>query len=60
VINGKAHTVDLYRRTRNWKVAISYTGLSKGRHRITVRPLDRKNAASSSTNIVVDAFLVRS
>jgi hypothetical protein len=60
VIDGKAHTVDLYRRTRHWRVPISYTGLSKGRHHVTVRPLGAKRASSSSTNVVVDAFVVRS
>lgn len=60
VIDGKAHTVDLYRRTGHWKAAVSYTGLSKGRHRITVRPLGTKRAASSSRRVVVDAFVVRS
>jgi hypothetical protein len=60
VIDGTAHTVDLYRRTRSWKVAISFTGLSKGRHHITVRPLGTKDASSTSTNVVVDAFVVRS
>jgi len=60
VIDGKAHTVDLYRRTRHWKTAVSYTGLSKGRHHIMVRPLGTKNTSSSSKNIVVDAFVVRS
>jgi len=48
-----------HRHTRSWKVAISFTGLSQGTHRITVRPLARKNASSSSTNVVV-AFVVRS
>jgi PQQ-like domain len=60
VIDGKAHTVDLYRRTRNWRVPITFTGLSRGEHRLTVRPLGRKNASSTSTNVVVDAFVVRS
>jgi hypothetical protein len=60
VIDGKAHTVDLYRPTRHWKVALSYTGLAKGRHHITVRPLGTKNPSSRSKSIVVDAFVVRS
>jgi hypothetical protein len=60
VIDGQAHRVDLYRGTRHWKVAITYTGLSKGTHHITVRPLGAKDASSSSTSVVVDAFVVRS
>ncbi len=60
VIDGKAHRVDLYRRAQHWKVPISYTGLSRGTHRITVRPLGTKDARSGSANIVIDAFVVRS
>jgi len=59
VIDGKTRIVDLYRPTQHWKVAITYTGLSKGRHHITIRPLGRKDASSTSTNVVVDAFVVR-
>jgi hypothetical protein len=60
VIDGKAHRVDLYRRTRHWRAAISFTGLSRGTHHIMVRPLGSKNRSSSSKNVVVDAFVVRS
>jgi hypothetical protein len=60
VIDGHAQFVDLYRRTRSWKVAIPFTGLSNGTHHISVRPLGRKNASSTSTNVVIDAFVVRS
>jgi len=60
VIDGKAHTVDLYRRIRHSRVPISFTGLSRGRHQITVRPSGTKNAFSRSTKVVVDAFVVRS
>ena len=60
VIDGKAHRVDLYRRSRHWRVAIAYTGLSRGKHHVTVRPLGTKNASSRSKNVVVDAFVVRS
>ena len=60
MIDGKAHRVDLYRRSRHWRVAIAYTGLSRGKHHVTVRPLGTKNASSRSKNVVVDAFVVRS
>lgn len=59
-IDGVAHTVDLYRRTQNWRVRIWYTGLSEGTHHITLRPLGTKDVSSSSTNVVFDAFVVRS
>jgi sugar lactone lactonase YvrE len=60
VIDGRAHLVDLYRGTRHWQVPVSFTGLSKGRHRITVRPLGAKSPASHSRKVVFDAFVVRS
>jgi hypothetical protein len=60
VIDGVAHTVDLYRPTQTWRVRIWYTGLSNGTHHIAVTPLGTKDASSTSTNIVFDAFVVRS
>jgi sugar lactone lactonase YvrE len=60
VIDGVARTVDLYRRSQNWRVRIWYTGLSEGRHHISVRPLGTKHASSTTTNVVFDAFVVRS
>lgn len=60
VIDGVQHVVDLYRRTHSWRAKISYTGLSAGRHRIKIKPLGRKHASSTSTNVVFDAFVVRS
>ena len=59
MVDGRTRTVDLYRRQQHWDVAISFTGLSKGQHRITVRPLGRKHRSSRSTDVVVDAFVVR-
>jgi len=59
IIDGTAHTVDLYRPRRSWRVPITFTGLSRGSHRITVRALDRKNRESRSANVVIDAFVVR-
>jgi len=52
--------VDLYRRTQHWRVPISFRGLSRGEHHLTVRPLGRKNASATSTNDVVDAIVVGS
>ncbi len=59
VIDGVAHTLDLYRRRRHWRVQFSYAGLGPGTHLITVRPLGTKDAASGSTNVVFDAFIAR-
>ena len=58
MIDGVAHTVDLYRRRRHWRARISYTRLGPGTHTITVRPLGTKDASSSSANVVFDAFIV--
>jgi sugar lactone lactonase YvrE len=58
VIDGVAHTVDLYRRRRHWRARIAYTRLGPGTHSITITPLGTKDASSSSTNVVFDAFIV--
>jgi sugar lactone lactonase YvrE len=58
VIDGVAHTADLYRRRRHWRARIAYTRLGPGTHTITVRPFGTKDASSSSTNVVFDAFAV--
>lgn len=58
VIDGVAHTVDLYRLGNHWRVKLTYTGLGSGTHTITVRPLGAKDTASTSTNVVFDAFVV--
>jgi hypothetical protein len=60
IIDGKAHTVDLYRPSRTWRAAYAYTGLSTGTHRITVKPLGSKNASSTSRRVIIDAFVIRS
>ena len=49
IIDGKSRTVDLYSRNQDWKVAVTFKGLSKGKHRITVTPLGTKNRASTGT-----------
>ena len=58
VIDGVAHTVDLYRRRHHWRARIAYTRLGPGTHHITIRPLGTRNASSSSANVVFDAFIV--
>jgi hypothetical protein len=51
-------TVDLYSATVKWQVAKTYSGLSSGTHTIVVTVLGTKNASSTGTLIVVDAFVV--
>jgi outer membrane protein assembly factor BamB len=57
-IDGVAHTVDLYKKTQAWQVKIFYGGLSTGKHTITIQPLGTKDKASTSTNVVFNAFRV--
>jgi len=51
-------TVDLYQAASEWKVLQSYTGLSPGAHTIVVKVLGTKNASSTGTGVVADAFVV--
>ena len=51
-------TVDLYAPGVHWQVAQTYSGLTLGTHEILVEVLGIKNAASTSTKIVVDAFVI--
>ena len=51
-------TVDLYSARAHWQTAKPYTGLSPGAHTIMIKVLGVKNAAATSTRVVVDAFLV--
>lgn len=57
VIDGTARTVDLYRPTRHWKVGLRFDHLGRGSHHVTIRPLGRKDPASRSTAVVVDALV---
>ena len=59
VIDGKTHTVDLYRPTRHWKAAFTFAHLARGEHHVTIKATGRKDAASRSAAIVVDALVVR-
>lgn len=58
-IDGDAHTIDLYRPQRHARATFSWTGLSSGAHRVVFRPLGTKNPLAGSTDVVVDAFVVR-
>jgi bacillopeptidase F len=51
--------VDLYAPSQTWQVAKTYAGLGAGSHKIQVRVLGKKAAASSGVDIVVDAFAAR-
>jgi hypothetical protein len=57
VIDGRADVVDLYRRHRHWRVAVSFAGLSNTQHHLVIRPLGRKDAASRSTTVVIDSLV---
>jgi hypothetical protein len=58
VIDGKAHLVDLYRPHATRQTKVSYTGLQKGRHHIRISPLGKKDPASRSAKVVLDALVV--
>ncbi len=53
-------TVDLYASSVHWQVVKSYAGLASGSHTIVVTVLGTKNASSTGTNVVVDAFVAHS
>jgi hypothetical protein len=59
VIDGTPHRVDLFRRTTTWRVPVTFRGLGRGEHHLTIRPLGSKARGSSSTRVVVDALVVR-
>ena len=52
-------TVDLYSPTVHWRIAESYAGLASGPHTIVVTVLGTKDASSTGTQVVVDAFVVQ-
>ena len=52
-------TVDLYAAAAHWQVVKTYGGLAAGSHTIVVQVLGTKNASATSTNVGVDAFVVR-
>lgn len=49
-------TIDLYAPTYTFKVPVTYTGLFYGLHTIEIVNTGNKNAASSGTRVVIDAF----
>ena len=49
--------VDLYAPSASWQVSESFGGLTSGSHMIVVTVLGTKNASSTGTKIVVDAFI---
>jgi hypothetical protein len=59
VIDGRRHTVDLYRPHRHWKVVFTFAHLAKGTHHVTIKATGHRDAASRSSAIVVDALVVR-
>lgn len=58
VIDGAGHTVDLYRPTSHWRVVLTFARLGPGEHHLIIRPLGRKDAASQSAAVAVDAIVV--
>ncbi len=48
---------DLFRASTAWQAVIPFTRLFSGTHTITVKPLGTKNASSSSSDVVFDAFV---
>ncbi len=51
-------TFDLYRVATAWQSVISFTGLSAGPHVMVIQVLGQRNAASQSTRVIVDGFVV--
>lgn len=49
-------TYDLYAPAARWQVAVRFTDLSAGQHTIEIRVLGTKNAKSTGSAVVVDAF----
>lgn len=47
---------DLSRATQHWKSGITFGGLDAGTYTIEAHPLGTKNAASTGSKTVVDAF----
>ena len=50
--------IDLYRPSVQWKLPISFAGLSAGNHTIKVKALGQKNVLSTGTTVIVDSFSV--
>jgi hypothetical protein len=50
-------TFDLYASTAHWQATHLFLGLTSGAHTIVVKVLGTKNASSTGTKVVVDAFI---
>lgn len=59
IIDGRSHTVDLYRPTRHWRVPFTFGHLAQGEHHVTIKAIGRKDLVSRGAAIVVDALVVR-
>lgn len=51
-------TIDLYAAAQTWKFTRAYTGLAAGAHTIKIKCTGTKNASSTGTKAVLDAFVV--
>lgn len=51
-------TLDLYRASSLWRFTRSFTGLTPGAHTIRIQPTGTKNASSTGTKVVLDAFVI--
>lgn len=49
-------TVDLYAAAQQWQWPQTYSGLTNGKHTVTIKVLGTKNVASKGYLVVVDAF----
>lgn len=50
--------VDLYTAAQQWQRVLSYGGLAPGVHTMVIQVLNQKNAASGSTKVFMDGFVV--
>ena len=48
--------MDLYQAATQWQVPVSFAGLGAGVHRIPAEVLGTRNALSTGTVVVLDAF----
>lgn len=58
-VDGRRRIMDLYRTGPARRAVVSFRGLGRGRHVITVRPLGTRDTRSGSARVAVDAFEVR-
>jgi hypothetical protein len=58
-IDHRVWVVDLYRPKQQWRAAMRFDGLAKGRHRMTITVIGQRNHASHAGIVIVDAIVVR-